>query len=98
MTNYKIQSSINKDCRGKKFEDIPDKFVHREWKTESIIDSVWNVKAKDYTSDGENWTEACLVDRLKQHLTTVKGQTSVNTKVYDDRKYYNILCNQEADG
>jgi len=52
------------------------------------------MQAKNYSSnEDESWSEAYLIDRLKQHLATVKGQAPANTKVYDERKYYNLCFN-----
>jgi hypothetical protein len=59
-----------------------------------VISSIWDMQSNNYSSnEDEIWTEACLVERLKQHLATVKGQISANKKVHEDRKYYNLCYN-----
>jgi hypothetical protein len=56
------------------------------------VDSIHDIDTNHYSScEGEMWTEAYLVDRLKEHLATVKRQASADTeKFYDSRKYYSL--------
>lgn len=59
---------------------------------DSIVDSIWGMESEHHSSnEDESWTKACLVDRLKQRLATVKEGVSVNVEKFcDDRKYYNL--------
>ena len=59
-----------------------------------VISSIWDMQSNNYSSnEDESWTDACLAERLKQYLATVKGQMSTNKKVHEDRKYYNLCYN-----
>lgn len=60
----------------------------------NLIDSVWGMMASSNSSnEEESWTEAYLVDRLKEQLAMVREQVPANRKVHDDRKYYNLCYN-----